>query len=130
MTSRITSGRSSSALAIAATILAAAIVSVSFTPNADAYPLSMTAAGQLSSAAVGPAPVEAVRCFRQPGFGGREGRRRAFCIVMHGTHNGETCRSFVLLRSPRGAFASAGSGVRASMLGSNVCEPAFTGIEP
>jgi hypothetical protein len=129
MTSRITAGRSSSALAIAATILAA-MVSVSFTPNADAYPLSMTAAEQRSTTAVGTAPVEAVRCFRQPGFGGREGRRRAFCIVMHGTHNGETCRSFVLLRSPRGAFASAGSGVRASMLGSNVCEPAFTGIEP
>jgi hypothetical protein len=101
-------------------VLSAAVAGTFSVTTAHAYRLSETAAEQASRAAVAPAPVELVRCYRQPGFNGKEARRRALCIVVHGTHDSVTCRSFVLVRTPRGPVASAGA-VRASVLHSNVC---------
>ena len=110
-------------------VISAAVAGTFSVGTADAYPLSMTAAQQASRAAVAPAPVELVHCYRQPGFKGKEARRRAFCIVVHGTHDGVTCRSFVSVRSPRGPVASAGA-LRASVFGSNVCLGDITEIVP
>ncbi len=110
-------------------VISAAVAGTFSVATADAYPLSMTAAEQASRAAVAPAPVELVHCYRQPGFKGKEARRRGFCIVVHGTHDGVTCRSFVSVRSPRGPVASAGA-LRASVFGSNVCLGDITEIVP
>jgi hypothetical protein len=97
--------------------VAALAVAVAAAPSAaHARNLPMSEAKRAATAAVAPAPVVAVRCFRPALKPSGLDRKRALCLVGHPLAPGALCRSLVMVKAPRGYGAA-----RARVIRQQIC---------